>query len=50
MCGSLMRPPPLGHLAHTTQASAMTGNQTGSPLVRKLMLNLLSYASQGRMT
>ena len=31
----------------TTQACAMTGNQTGDPLVHRPAVNPLSYASQG---
>ena len=31
-----------------TQACALTGNQTGDPLVRRLALNPLSYTSQGK--
>ena len=31
----------------TTQACALTGNQTGDPLVRRPTLNPLSYSSQG---
>ena len=30
-----------------TQACALTGNQTGDPLVRRLVLNPLSHTSQG---
>ena len=30
-----------------TQAHALTGNQTGDPLVRRPVLNPLSYTSQG---
>ena len=30
-----------------TQACALTGNQTGNSLVLRLVLNLLSYTSQG---
>ena len=30
-----------------TQACALTGNQTGDPLVHRLALNPLSYTSQG---
>ena len=30
-----------------TQACALTGNQTGNPLVRRLVLNPLSHARQG---
>ena len=30
-----------------TQASALTGNQISDPLVRRLVLNLLSHTSQG---
>ena len=32
----------------TTQACALTGNQTGDPLVRRLALNPLSHTSQGK--
>ena len=32
-----------------TQAYALTGNQTGDPLVRRLVLNPLSHISQGRI-
>ena len=31
----------------TTQARALTGNQTSDPLVRRLVLNSLSHTSQG---
>ena len=31
-----------------TQACALTGNQTGDPLVRRLVLNPLSHPNQGR--
>ena len=31
----------------TTQACALTGNQTGDPLVHRLVLNPLSHTSQG---
>ena len=31
----------------TTQACALTGNQTGDPLVRRPELNPLSHTSQG---
>ena len=37
--------PPTGNLA--TQACALTGNQTSNPLVHRLTVNPLSYASQG---
>ena len=30
-----------------TQVCALTGNQTGNPLVSRLALNLLSHTSQG---
>ena len=33
----------------TTQACALTGNQTGDPLVHRPVLNPLSHASQGRV-
>ena len=33
-----------------TQACALTGNQTGDPLVRRLALNALSHTSQGGRT
>ena len=39
-------PPPLGTWS-TTQASALTGNRTGDPLVHRLVLNPLSHTSQG---
>ena len=32
----------------STQACAVTGNQTGNPLVCKLALNPLSHTSQGQ--
>ena len=32
----------------TTQACALTGNQTGDPLVRRPTLNPLSHTSQGK--
>ena len=38
--------PPLGTWS-ATQACAPTGNQTCDPLVHRLALNPLSYASQG---
>ena len=38
-------PPPLGTWP-ATQACALTGNQTGDPLVRRLALNQLSHTSQ----
>ena len=38
--------PPLG-TRPATQACALTGNQTGYPLVRRPMLNPLSHTSQG---
>ena len=31
----------------TTQACALTGNQTGNPFIHRPMLSLLSYTSQG---
>ena len=44
--------PPLAHPTlgtwPATQACAMTGNQTGDALVCRLVLNPLSYTSQGR--
>ena len=42
--------PPVHHQlgpGTTTQACALTGNQTGDPLVCRLALNPLSQASQG---
>ena len=39
--------PPLGTWP-TIQACALTGNQTGDPLVRRLALSPLSYTSQGQ--
>ena len=39
-CAPLMKWP-------ATQACALAGNQTGDPLVRRPMLNPLSYTSQG---
>ena len=41
----LLSHPPLGTWP-TTQACALTGNQTSDPLVLKPALNLLSYTSQ----
>ena len=38
---------PAGNLAHTTQACALTGNQTSDPLVHRPALNPLSHTSQG---
>ena len=38
--------PPSGDLA-TTQACALTGNQTSDPLVHRLVLNPLRHTSQG---
>ena len=40
--------PPLGTWP-ATQACALTGNQTGNPLVRRLVLKPLSCTSQGKM-
>ena len=42
----LLAHPPLGTWP-VTQTCALTGNQTGNPLVRRPMLNALSYTSQG---
>ena len=39
--------PPLGTWP-AAQACALTGNRTGDPLVRRPMLNPLSYTSQGK--
>ena len=39
--------PPLRGTWPTTQACALTGNQTSDPFVRRLVLNLLSCTSQG---
>ena len=47
MCGCLLNTLNWG-LGPTTQACALTGNQTGNPLVRRLALNPLSHTSQGR--
>ena len=33
----------------TTQARALSGNQTGDPLVLRLVLNPLSHTSQGQL-
>ena len=41
-----LKHPPLGTWP-TTQACALTGNQTSDPLVRMLVLNPLTYTSQG---
>ena len=38
---------PLLRMWHATQACALTGNQTGDPLVHRLALNPLSHTSQG---
>ena len=46
MCSCLSCAPPLGTWP-TTQACALTGNQTGNSLVHRLVLNTLSYTSQG---
>ena len=49
-CVVVSRMPPIGDLAcPTTQACALTGNQTRDPLVHRLMLNPLSHTSQGIM-
>ena len=45
MCGCLSCAPPMGAWP-ATQACALTGNQTSSPLVLRPALNLLSYTSQ----
>ena len=46
MCGCLLHA--LGAWP-TTQACALTGNQTGDPLVHTLALNPLSHTSQGHL-
>ena len=46
MCGFLSHTPALGTWP-TTQACALTGNQTSDPLVSRLALNPLSHSSQG---
>ena len=46
VCGCLSYAPLLGTWP-TTQACALTGNQTGDPLVCRLALNPLSHTSQG---
>ena len=46
MCGCLSCSPELGTWP-ATQACALTGNQTGDPLVRRPTLNPLNYTSQG---
>ena len=46
-CVVASRVPPIGDLAHTTQACALTRNQTSNPLVRRPALNTLSHTSQG---
>ena len=46
-CAVASRTPPAGHLARNP-ACAMTGNQTGGPLVLRLALNPLSHTSQGK--
>ena len=40
---------PLLRNCPATQACALTGNQTGDPLVHRLALNPLSLTSQGTM-
>ena len=45
MCGCLS-PTPYWGPGPETQACALTGNQTGDPLVLRLVLNPLSYTSQ----
>ena len=44
MCGHLSC---ILYWGPATQACALTGNQTGDPLVHRPGLNLLSYTSQG---
>ena len=46
MCGCFSCAPLLGTWP-ATQASALTGNRTGDPLVRRLVLSPLSHTSQG---
>ena len=46
MCGCLLHAPLLGTWP-VTQACALTGNQTGNPLVRRPAFNPLSHTSQG---
>ena len=46
MCGCLSHTPHLGNLT-TTQARALTGNQTSDPLVCRPVLRPLSCPSQG---
>ena len=45
---SLVRPPP--GIWPATRACALTGNPTSDPLVHRLVLNPLSYTSQGKST
>ena len=47
MCGCLLCSPTGDLTWPTTQACALTGNQTGNPLVRRPVLNPLSHTSQG---
>ena len=46
MCACLSHAPPMG-TRPTTQACALTGEQTGNPLVHKLALSPLSHTNQG---
>ena len=48
MCGCLSRP--LLGTWPTAQACALTGNQTGDPLIHRLALNPLSHTNQGSFT
>ena len=46
-CVVAFHAPPYWGPGPATQACALTGNQTGDPLVRRLALNPLSQTSQG---
>ena len=50
MCGCLSCDPYWGPGRQTTQASALTGNQTSDPLVHRLELNPLRHTSQGKLS
>ena len=47
MCGCLSHAPKWGPGPPATQARALTGNQTGNPLVRRSVLSPLSHTNQG---
>ena len=48
MCGCLVHAPYWGPAWPTTQACALTGDQTSNPLIRRLALNPLNHTSQGK--